>query len=97
MNRAPTQDDRLSRVRLPADACFRESDGYDTIQLPSLVMAFKNHDATLLDRRGGASTCCEGSAEPALGVVFSPQKPEEVKTAVPRLAALSPSTSNSSS
>ena len=37
--------DRLSRIRLPVDAAFREDGGYDSMPLPSLVVAFKDHDA----------------------------------------------------
>jgi hypothetical protein len=73
--------DRLSRVRLPVDVAFREDGGYDTIPLPSLVVAFKDHDAIVACFDEEGQYMLEGTAEPALGVVFSPQKPNEVKTA----------------
>jgi hypothetical protein len=83
--------DRLSRIRLRTDACFRVEGGYDTIPLPSLVIAFKDHDAIVACFDEESQYMLEGSAEPALGVVFSPDNPDEVKTAiraVRRFAAL---------
>ena len=73
---------RLSRMRLPADAYFREDGGYDTIPLPSLLVAFKEHDAVVACFDEESQYMLEGSAEPTLGVVFSPQKPEEVQRAL---------------
>ena len=74
--------DRLSRIRLPVDAAFREDGGYDSIPLPSLVVAFKDHDAIVACFDEESQYMLEGSAEPTLGLVFSPQNPEEVKTAI---------------
>ena len=74
--------DRLSRVRLLADAYFREDGGYDTIPLPSLVVAFKDHDAIVACFDEESQYMLEGSAEPTVGVVFSPSKPGELKRAV---------------
>jgi hypothetical protein len=73
--------ERLSRIRLPADIRFREEGRYDTIPLPSLVIAFKDHDAIVACFDEESQYMLEGSAEPALGVVFSPQRLGEVKTA----------------
>jgi hypothetical protein len=73
--------ERLSRVRLPSDPSFREDGGYDTIPLPSLVVAFKEHDAIVTCFDEESQYMLEGSAEPALGVVFSPREPKEVKRA----------------
>ena len=73
--------ERLSRVRLPIDAYFREEGGYDSIPLPSLVVAFKDHDAIVACFDEESQYMLEGSAEPTLGVVFSPQTSEEVKNA----------------
>jgi hypothetical protein len=73
--------DRLSRIPLRTDAYFREDGGYDTIPLPSLVVAFKEHDAIVACFDEESQHMLEGSAEPTLGVVFSPQKPEEVRRA----------------
>ena len=72
----------LSRVRLPTDVHFREDCGYDTIPLPSLLVAFKEHDAVVACFDEESQYMLEGSAEPTLGVVFSPQKPEEVRRAL---------------
>jgi hypothetical protein len=74
--------ERLSRVRLPSDPSFREDGGYDTIPLPSLVVAFKEHDAIVACFDEESQHMLEGSAEPALGVVFSPREPMEVRRAV---------------
>ena len=83
--------DRLSRVRLPADDYFREDGGYDSIPLPSLVVAFKNQDAIVACFDEESQYMLECSAEPTIGVVFSPSKPEELKRAahvVSRFVAL---------
>jgi len=74
--------ERLSRVRMPTDGYFREDGGYDTIPLPSLLVAFKEHDAVVACFDEESQYMLEGSAEPTLGVVFSPQKPEEVRRAL---------------
>jgi hypothetical protein len=71
--------ERLSRIRLPTDVHFREDGGYDTIPLPSLLVAFKEHDAVVACFDEESQYMLEGSAEPTLGVVFSPQKPDEVR------------------
>lgn len=74
--------DRLSRTRLATDPRFREDGGYDTIPLPSLLIAFKEHDAVIACFDEESQYMLEGSSEPALGVVFSPQKPDDVRRAV---------------
>jgi hypothetical protein len=74
--------ERLSRLRLPTDVHFREDGGYDTIPLPSLLVAFKEHDAIVACFDEEGQYMLEGSAEPMVGVVFSPKKPEEVRRAV---------------
>ncbi len=74
--------DVLSRFRLPIDPNFREDGGYDSIPLPSLVVAFKDHDAIVACFDEESQHMLEVSAEPTLGVVFSPHKPEEVKNAI---------------
>jgi hypothetical protein len=74
--------ERLSRLRLPTDVHFREDGGYDTIPLPSLLVAFKEHDAIVACFDEEGQYMLEGSAEPMVGVVFSPKKPEEVRRAL---------------
>jgi hypothetical protein len=74
--------ERLSRVRLPSDVHFCEDGGYDSIPLPSLLVAFKEHDAVVACFDEESQYMLEGCAEPTLGVVFSPQKPEEVRRAL---------------
>ena len=74
--------ERLSRVRLSSDPSFREDGGYDTITLPSLVVAFKEHDAIVACFDEESQYMLEGSAEPALGVLFSPREPMAVRRAI---------------
>ena len=45
-------------------------------------MAFKEHDAVVACFDEESQYMLEGSAEPTLGVVFSPQEPEEVRRAL---------------
>ena len=76
---------RLSGYReypIQTDPNFREDGGYDSIPLPSLVVAFKDHDAIVACFDEEGQYMLEGSSEPTLGVIFAPQKPEEVKRAV---------------
>jgi hypothetical protein len=74
--------ERLSRLHLPSDAHFREEGGYDTIPLPSLLIAFKEHDAILACFDEESQYMLEGSSEPTLGVVFCPRKVNEVRKAI---------------
>jgi len=74
--------DRLSRLKMPCDSEFREDGGYDSIPLPSLLVAFNDHDAVVACFDEESQYMLEGSAEPTLAVVFSPQKVEEVKNAI---------------
>jgi hypothetical protein len=74
--------DRLSRLHLPNDVCFREEGGYDMIPLPSLLIAFKEHDAIVACFDEESQYMLEGTSEPTLGIVFSPQKADEVRKAI---------------
>lgn len=74
--------DRLSRVKKPCDSRFREDGGYDTIPLPSLVVSFSDHDAIVACFDEECQYMLEGTAEPMLGVVFSPLKRDEVQYAM---------------
>lgn len=74
--------DELSRVPFSCDPRFREDGGYDMIPLPSLVVAFNDHDAIVACFDEESQYMLEGSAEPTLGIVFSPRIPEEVKHAI---------------
>ncbi len=76
------QIDRLSRIHLPTDASFREEGGYDTIPLPSLLIAFKEHDAIVACFDEESQYMLEGTSEPTLGVVLSPHKADEVRKAI---------------
>jgi hypothetical protein len=72
----------LARIPLRSDSCFREEGGYDTIPLPSLLIVFREHDAIAACFDEESQYMLEGSAEPILGVVFSPRKPDEVRRAM---------------
>lgn len=74
--------DRLARLQMPTDSCFREDGGYDSIPLPCLVVSFNEHDAieACFDEEG--NYMLEGSSEPTVGIVFSPDKPDEVRNAI---------------
>ena len=72
----------LSRVPLKQSRDILELGYYDDPPLPSLLIAFKEHDAitACFDEEG--QYMMEGSAEPTLCVVFSPRKPDEVRHAM---------------
>jgi hypothetical protein len=55
---------------------------YDDPPLPSLLVAFKEHDAitACFDEEG--QSMMEGTAEPTVCVVFSPRQPEQVRHAI---------------
>ena len=74
--------DRLARLRMPTDSCFREEGGYDSIPLPCLIVSFNDHDAIMASFDEESNYMLEGSSEPTVGVVFSPDKPDEVRRAV---------------
>jgi hypothetical protein len=67
---------------LRADPSFREDGGYDSIPLPSLIVAFKEHDAIVACFDEEGQYMLEGSSEPTFGVIFTPQKPEEARRAL---------------
>ncbi|MGF7183828.1 hypothetical protein [Tunturiibacter psychrotolerans] len=73
---------RLSRLRLDRSRNFLQEGNYDGPPLPSLLVAFKEHDpiTACFDEEG--QYMLEGSSEPVVGVVFSPQKPDEVRHAI---------------
>lgn len=74
--------DRLSRVKMPCASQLREDGGYDTIPLPSLVVSFSDHDAIVACFDEESQYMLEGTAEPMLGLVFSPLKIDEVEYAM---------------
>ena len=73
---------RLSRLPLKQSREFLELGYYDDPPLPSLLVAFKEHDAitACFDEEG--QSMMEGTAEPTVCVVFSPRKPDEVRQAL---------------
>jgi DNA-binding transcriptional ArsR family regulator len=72
----------LSRLPLKQSREYLELGYYDDPPLPSLLVAFKEHDAitACFDEEG--QSMMEGTAEPAVCVVFSPRKPDEVRQAM---------------
>jgi hypothetical protein len=73
---------RLARLPLKQSREYLELGYYDDPPLPSLLVAFKEHDAitACFDEEG--QYMMEGTAEPTLCVVFSPRKPDEVRHAL---------------
>jgi hypothetical protein len=73
---------RLSRLRLKQSRDWIENGNYDSPPVPSLLVAFKDRDAitACFDEEG--QYMLEGTCEPALHVVFSPQNLDEVKHAL---------------
>jgi hypothetical protein len=72
----------LSRLPLKQSREFLELGYYDDPPLPSLLVAFKEHDAitACFDEEG--QSMMEGTAEPTVCVVFSPRQPEQVRQAI---------------
>jgi hypothetical protein len=77
---------QLSRLPLRQSRDFVQEGNYDSPPLPSLLVAFKEHDAitACFDEEG--QYMLEGSSEPAVCVVFSPQKPDEARHAMQIIA-----------
>jgi hypothetical protein len=73
---------RLSRIRLNQSRDFLERGGYDGPPLPSLLVVFKEHDAITACFDEEAQYMLEGSSEPAIGVPFNPQRPDEGRHAL---------------
>jgi len=73
---------RLSRLPLKQSREYHELGYYDDPPLPSLLVAFKEHDAitACFDEEG--QSMMEGSAEPTVCIVFSPRHPEQVRRAI---------------
>jgi hypothetical protein len=73
---------QLSRVPLREARECLEEDNYDGPPLPSLLVVFKEHDAisACFDEEG--QYMLEGSFEPAVRVVFSPQRPDAARHAL---------------
>jgi hypothetical protein len=73
---------QLSRLPLKQSRNVLDDWDYDSPPLPSLLVAFKDGDAitACFDEEG--QHMLEGSSEPTVQVVFSPQKSEEVRHAL---------------
>ena len=73
---------QLSRIRVQPSYSFIEEGNYDSPPLPSLLVAFKERDAitACFDEEG--QYMLEGTSEPAIGLAFHPQNPEETRQAI---------------
>lgn len=73
---------QLSRICLRQPHSFLDEGNYDSPPLPSLLVAFKDGDAitACFDEEG--QYMLEGTSEPAVGVAFHPQNPEEARQTV---------------
>ena len=73
--------EQLARVRV-RDNSGQIEGNYDTPPLPSLIVFFEERDAITACFDEEAQSMLEGSAEPALFAIFSPDKEEEVARAI---------------
>jgi hypothetical protein len=76
--------ERLSRLRVRSSRHLLEGN-YDGPPLPSLILAFRDHDAIVACFDEESQYMLESSSEPTLCVDFSPGKPDEVDQAVQAL------------
>jgi hypothetical protein len=76
--------ERLSRLRVRNSRHLLEGN-YDGPPLPSLILAFRDHDAIVAYFDEESQHMLESSSEPTLCVDFSPGKPDEVDQAVQAL------------
>lgn len=73
--------EQLSRLRVRGSRHLLEGN-YDGPPLPSLILAFRDHDAIVACFDEESQHMLESSAEPTLCVDFSPDNPDEVGQAV---------------
>lgn len=73
--------EQLARVRV-RDNSDQIEGNYDAPPLPSLIVFFEERDAITACFDEEAQSMLEGSAEPALFAIFSPDKDEEVARAI---------------
>lgn len=73
---------RLSRLPLGSSREFLREGNYDGPPLPSMLIVFKEHDAIMACFDEESQYMLEGSSEPAVGVVFDPKRPDEVRHAL---------------
>jgi hypothetical protein len=73
---------RLSRLPLKQSRDYLESGYYDDPPLPCLLVSFKEHDAIIACFDEEGQSMMEGTAEPAVCVVFSPRDGGQVRHAL---------------
>jgi hypothetical protein len=73
---------RLSRLPLKQSRDYLESGYYDDPPLPCLLVSFKEHDAIIACFDEEGQSMMEGTAEPAVCVVFSPRDRGQVRHAL---------------
>lgn len=73
---------QISRLPLGLSREFLQEGNYDSPPLPSMLVVFKEHDAIMACFDEESQYMLEGSSEPAVGVIFDPKKPGEVRHAM---------------
>ena len=73
---------QFSRVPLRQSRNVIDEGNYDSPPLPSLLVAFKDHDAIIACFDEESQYMLEGSSEPAVAVIFCPRKLEEARYAL---------------
>lgn len=78
--------ERLARLKVKADLGWRDDHWYDSIPLPALLIAFRDHDAitACFDEEG--QHMMEGSCEPILFFRFDPRNDSEVSDCLRAIA-----------
>jgi hypothetical protein len=74
--------ERLSRLHCRQTREYLEEHYYDGPPLPSLLLTFKDNDAIMFCFDEEGQSMFEGSAEPTLCVVFSPNDMDQIKHAL---------------
>jgi len=76
---------RIQRFSRPHRTTLKEFERelcFDGPPLPSLLVAFKEHDAIMACFDEESQYMLEGNPEPALGVIFSPNNQDEVRQVI---------------
>ncbi len=77
---------RFCRLRIPSSPDPNDNGYYDQPPLPSLLVAFRDHDAIVACFDEESQHMLEGSFEPTLSVIFAPANRQEVQTAIRTVA-----------
>lgn len=74
--------EQISRLSVSQSVDYVQSGRHDGEPLPTLLVSFEEHDAIMACFDEEGQYMLEGSAEPALAVVFSPNSDDEVRHAL---------------